>query len=96
MPRRARIVVPNCPHHYGHEADGSGLLDLRAWGACLAAKGWQQTLHERLKEPASAMRLNTHRGRPLGGDGFPSKIESLLGRRLRPLPIGRPRREGNR
>jgi len=30
-------------------------------------------------------------GRPLGTDKFISKIEVKLGRRLRPLPIGRPK-----
>jgi len=43
-------------------------------------------------ETLSALRLNTHRGRPLGSDAFLSKIEALVGRRLRPLPVGRPRK----
>jgi hypothetical protein len=74
--------------------DRSGLLDLDSWRGTLAAKGWQQTLAERLKpQTLSTLRLNTHRGRPLGSDGFLSKTESLLGRRLRPLPVGRPRKE---
>jgi len=40
----------------------------------------------------STVRLNTHRGHPLGSDSFPSKIEALVGRRLRPLPVGRLRK----
>jgi hypothetical protein len=32
-------------------------------------------------------------GRPLGSDGFVSKLERLLGRRLRALPEGRPRKK---
>jgi putative transposase len=103
-PVRARLVRcawryawSSAAAHCGHGADGSGLLDLRVWAASLAAKDWQQTLRERLNEPTlSALRLNTHRGRPLGSDGFLSKIESLVGRRLRPLPIGRPKRGENR
>jgi hypothetical protein len=48
-------------------------------------------LAERLKPRiVSTLRLSTHRGRPLVSDRFLSKIESLLGRRLRPLPVGRP------
>ncbi len=80
--------------HCGQGPDRSGLLDLAAWGNSLAAGGWQQTLAELLpRETVSALRLSTHRGRPLGSDGFLSKIESLLGRRLRPLPVGRPRKK---
>ena len=48
------------------------------------------------KEPLSALRLNPHRGRPLGGDALSSKIEALVGRRLRPLPLGRPRKRERR
>ncbi len=33
----------------------------------------------------------TNRGRPLASDSFLSKVEKLTGRRLRPLPVGRPR-----
>ena len=39
------------------------------------------------------VRLSTHTGRPLGSDSFLSKLEKLLGDRVRPLPIGRPRKE---
>jgi putative transposase len=35
--------------------------------------------------------MRTHTGRPLGSDAFLSKLETLLGRRVRPLPVGRPR-----
>jgi putative transposase len=98
-PARARLV--RCPWRYpwssaaahcGAGHDKSGLLDLDVWAKSLAAKGWKQTLAERLKPPVvSTLRLNTHRGRPLGSDAFLRKIESLVGRRLRPLPVGRPR-----
>jgi putative transposase len=100
-PVRARVVRcpwryswSSAPAHCAEGPDGSGLLDMGAWARSLAAKGWQQTLAERL-EPGilSTLRLSTHRGRPLGTDRFLSKIESLLGRRLRPLPVGRPRKK---
>jgi len=39
---------------------------------------------------AAGLRRSTCRGRPLGSDGFLSKLEHRLGRRLRPLPVGRP------
>ena len=34
----------------------------------------------------------TSRGRPLGSDAFLAKVETLSGRRLRPLAHGRPRK----
>jgi len=40
----------------------------------------------------AALRLSTHRGRPLGSDSFVSKLEKLIGHRLGPLPVGRPRK----
>jgi len=38
------------------------------------------------------LRRWTLRGCPLGSDSFVSKLERTLGRRLRPLPVGRPRK----
>jgi hypothetical protein len=38
------------------------------------------------------IRHSTHRGRPLASDALLSKLEQRLGRRLRPLPVGRPRK----
>ncbi|MCL5279774.1 MAG: hypothetical protein M1376_07700 [Planctomycetes bacterium] len=38
----------------------------------------------------------THTGRPLGSDRFMSKLETLLGRRVRPLPVGRPKKKADR
>jgi len=99
-PVRARLV--RCAWRYAWSSaaahcalgtDHSGLLDLVAWPNSLTGSAWQETLADRLsKETLSTLRLSTHRGRPLGSDGFLSKIEVLLGRRLRPLPVGRPRK----
>ena len=100
-PVRARIVRrpwryrwSSAAAHCGHAGDRSGLLDLKRWGRRLGANDWEETLAETVgKETLSVVRLNTHRGRPLGSDRFLSKIESLVGRRLRPLPVGRPRKK---
>ena len=74
--------------------DSSELLDLSTWKKLSAGNDWKATLLETVgDEVTSAVRLNTHRGRPLGKDSFLSKIESLVGRRLRPLPVGRPRKK---
>jgi putative transposase len=99
-PVRARMV--RCPWRYrwssaashcGLAKDRSELLDPDAWSESLAGEDWKATLTEMLDEQVlSTVRLNTHRGRPLGTDSFLSKIEALVGRRLRPLPVGRPRK----
>jgi len=70
-----------------------GLLDLGAWGKMLAGEDWRDALSQRDDpDAAAALRSCTSRGRPLGSDSFMSKIEKLMGRRLRPLPVGRPRK----
>ena len=58
----------------------------------MSAEAWRKELSRVLSEAELAqMRLRTHTGRPLGSDSFLSKLEALLGRRLRALPPGRPR-----
>ena len=99
-PVRARLVRrpwsyrwSSAAAHCGRGRDRSGMLDLDQWSEWLAGNDWSETLVDMLGDDMlSALRLNTHRGRPLGSDAFLSKIEALLGRRLRPLPVGRPRR----
>jgi putative transposase len=71
----------------------SDLLNLRWWYEQFSARGWRKELGEGLsKEEMARIRLRTQTGRPLGSDGFLSKLETLLGRRVRPLPVGRPRK----
>jgi len=100
-PVRARLVRcawryrwSSAAAHCGLAKDRSDLLDLDAWQRRASGKDWKATLGEMLDEKLlSSVRLNTHRGRPLGSDRFLSKIEATLGRRLRPLPVGRPRKK---
>jgi len=78
--------------HVG-ESGGRGLLDLEAWWARWRADDWREVLSEPQDEgETSVLRLSTSRGRPLGTDHFLSRLENLVGRRLRPLPVGRPRK----
>ena len=73
--------------------DPTGLLDLAAWGRQWREGQWRESLRQPEDETAvSRLRLATHRGRPLASDAFLSKLEQRLGRRLRPLPVGRPPR----
>lgn len=72
--------------------DPQGLISLDRWRVVSAHLNWRQVL-ERKEEAAeiSRLRIHTRRGRPLAGDRFLSKLETALGRRLRPLPRGRPK-----
>ncbi|MGD2109963.1 MAG: transposase [Phycisphaerae bacterium] len=100
-PVRARLVRVAWRYWWSSAAEHCGcrrankiaLVDPRAWQRTWDAGRWQQTLRETDdEETLSRLRLCTHRGRPLADDSFLSKLEHKLGRRLRPLPVGRPRR----
>ena len=70
-----------------------GLLSSPRWRRAWSSETWKARLQTREQEAAlTALRLSTHTGRPLGTDTFLSKLEKTLGRRLRPLPIGRPKK----
>lgn len=73
------------------ENSQSELLNLSRWYNMVSAREWKDLLQDGLEESAiQKLRLNTHTGRPLGSDSFLSKLERVLGRRVRPLPVGRP------
>jgi putative transposase len=70
----------------------SRLLTLAPWRSGWDAERWKQWLRAPDDEDQlAAIRVSTHTGRPLGSDRFLSKLENLLGRRLRSLAVGRPR-----
>ena len=77
--------------------DASGLLDLAGWCQQMETDRWRDLL-TRADDPEqlARLRLCTSRGRPLGSDKFVAKLETVLGRRLRPLPPGRPRKSQKR
>jgi putative transposase len=67
-------------------------LDLALWRSRFTPREWRDYLTaETFGEAEHSLRLNTYNGRPLGTDGFIERMESELGRRLRPLKGGRPR-----
>ena len=98
-PVRARLVRAawryawsSAAAHMGDRADATGLLDLDVWLREWKAERWRAQLREPTDETfASRLWRQTHTGRPLATDSWLSKIERALGRRLRPLPVGRPR-----
>jgi len=99
-PLRARISrVPwayrwsSAAAHIG-KADRAGLLNLSKWWDIISAKEWMTLLRQEQDEKElESLRTKTYNGRPLGSDRFISKFERLLGCRLRPLPVGRPKKE---
>ena len=73
--------------------DRIGLLDMARWRAEWKPAKWKRALEQPQDEAElSSIRLATHRGRPLASDSLLSKLERHLGRRLRPLPVGRPKK----
>lgn len=77
--------------HCGTQCAPAGLLTLEEWFERMPAKEWKATL-KAIRASTMAverLRLHTRTGRPLGDDVFLSQIETVLGRRIRPLPIGR-------
>ena len=98
-PVRAKMVRVAWRHtwssaaaHTG-EKDLAGLLDLAAWSKEWKADAWRAALSDAdNEEEVHGLRCSTSRGRPLARDSLLSKLEHKLGRRLRPLPVGRPRK----
>lgn len=75
------------------QTDTSELLDLAWWRDISTDLNWKEVLSESEDgRSQAALRGHTHTGRPLGSDSFLSKLEHRLGRRLRALPIGRPKK----
>lgn len=73
--------------------DQWGVLDLAAWRNYGGAAEWRARL--RAAEDARAVELlrqRTRTGWALGGQGFVEKLAVQLGRRVQPLPEGRPRK----
>jgi putative transposase len=69
------------------------VLDLQCWGAVWTPEEWRARLHRPPDEASvRALRAHTGTGRPLGSEAFLDQIELALGRRVRALPVGRPRR----
>jgi putative transposase len=74
--------------------DSARLLDLAAWNVLATDLNWKDMLRSRDEaQTVTALRLNTQTGRPLASDSLLSKLECTLGRRLRPKPVGRPKKD---
>ena len=74
--------------------DKTGLIDIGHWQKLSRGLDWKEILRQRIdKEINVDFQARYRRGRPLGSDKFISKLEVTLGRRLRPLPGGRPKKK---
>jgi len=98
-PVRAKLLRRAWPYPWSSAAahvgkdDPSGLLDLGRWPELLGRRDWSAALLRPEDERVLArFRRWTNRGCPLGSKSFLSKLERAVGRRLRPLPVGRPRK----
>jgi putative transposase len=99
-PVRAKITRVPWTYRWSSAAAHTGgpgsadVLDLRRWAKLVGDMPWKQRLTDRDDpDTLAAIRLHTQTGRPLAGDSFLSKLETKLGRRLRPLPVGRPSKQ---
>ena len=99
-PVRARMVKGATAYRWSSAdahvtgADRSGLLDMAGWARHMEGGEWGELLRQRVeKEETATLRTCTHRGWPLGTNRFVAKFERMLGRRLRPSPLGRPRKK---
>ena len=94
-PVRAKIVKKaeewqwsSAKAHLNNEKINLVLGDI---GDYIDIPSWKQYLTEKQDDKIiKEIKSNTLTGRPSGNDSFMSKIENMLGRRLRPLPEGRP------
>ena len=93
MVRRAWEYPWSSAKAHAENATNDDLLNMAYWKQISSAVDWKQTLRQHQSdEQIAAIRLNTHTGRPLADDTFISKLEKLVNKRLRPLPIGRPKK----
>ena len=74
-------------------SDSTGLIDEQAWKQISEGRNWREMLTASDdEETLRSIRMNTRTGRPLGSDRFLSKVEAMLGRRVRALSVGRPKK----
>ncbi|HPO17508.1 MAG TPA: transposase [Candidatus Hydrogenedentes bacterium] len=79
--------------HCGESGDPSGMLALSEWFKQMPVTEWKATLNAIAESDRviEGLRIHTRTGRPLGDDAFLSKVETLLGCRIRTIPVGRPK-----
>jgi putative transposase len=101
-PVRAKLVRVAWRYQWSSAAahatgvDPTGLLNMPLWLKAWRPERWKSELKcAEDQELTAAIKLSTSRGRPLASDSFLSKLERRLGRRIRPLSVGRPKERGS-
>jgi putative transposase len=83
----------SAPAH-SNGSDPSGLLDMAAWRKFSTPSQWRTLLvHPEDEASAARIRLSLSTGRPLATEATLTRLERRMGRRLRALPVGRPRKK---
>ena len=78
------------PHVSGN--DPLGIVDMDKWSSAIGGVYWKRRLNEPLEDNiACDVRRKTQTGRPFGDDKFVSSYEKQVKRRLRAMPVGRPK-----
>lgn len=81
----------SAPAH-SNGADPSKLLDMEIWRRVSTPAQWRSLLvHPEDEAGAARIRLSLSTGRPLATEATLHRLEQRLGRRLRALPVGRPK-----
>ena len=72
--------------------DPENLVDMDLWKQLIDISNWRQVLRSPEEEAEfEGLRKHTMTGRPYGSEGFLKKLERRLERRVRALPVGRPK-----
>jgi hypothetical protein len=81
-------------HVRGQEA---GWLDFTAWRQQYDGTQWLHVLRTSVEDQAFSVRLreSTRRGRVLGSSAFADRVGKQVGRELRTMAAGRPRKIAN-
>ena len=97
-PVRARLVKHPQDWQWSsarpHLGEAAGILTLDDIEKYMDVEDWQEYLSQ--KEDASIItkiRANTLSGMPLGNSTFITKLEKFFGKRITPLPRGRPKKK---
>ena len=91
MMTNANYRVQRCGSH--RSPDQAGILMLDIWRRMATAESWNQfPIDKQDQATDERIRFQTNRGRPLGSDSFINKVKNMVGRRLRPLSNGRPKK----
>jgi len=71
------------------------ILKLSPWPGKRSQKTWKKMLNKALDDDTKKqIQIATQTGRPWGSDGFIAKLEKKFRRRLKALPVGRPKLKG--